>query len=445
MLSRASADAFQLLQHRIARREARVAVMGLGYVGLPLALAYAGGDFRTTGVDVDVRRVAALRAGHSPLTDVSDAEVTAAMQGGRFTPTDDPAVLAESDCIVICVPTPLRKTREPDISAIVSACRAIRDRLRGEQLVVLESTTYPGTTEEVLVPILSESGLRPEEDFFVAFSPERVNPGSRTHNTRTIPKIVGGLSARSTELARLLYSQVIERVVSVSNARVAETAKLLENTFRSVNIALVNELALMCHHLDVDVWEVIDAAATKPFGFLAHYPGPGIGGHCIPLDPLYLSWKARLNGFEARFIALAAEVNGAMPRHVVNLVTEALNTRRQALNGARVLVLGVTYKRNVADLRESPALEILSLLRGRGATVGYHDPFVPELTVGGERLMSEPLAPGSLSDKDCAVIVTDHTGVDYPAVLTRCPLVVDTRNVTRRIAAAPGAAHVFRL
>jgi UDP-N-acetyl-D-glucosamine dehydrogenase len=436
---------FAELRERILDRRARVAVIGLGYVGLPLSLTYCHGRFRTMGLDIDSNRIETLRRSRSPIGDVTAGEVEAALRSGLFTPTDAPSALADADCIIICVPTPLRKTREPDISAIIAACRQIGEHLRPGRLVVLESTTYPGTTDEVIVPILSESGLEMDEDFFVAFSPERVDPGSRQFNTRTIPKIVGGVTARSTELAHLLYSQVVDQVVPVSNARVAETAKLLENTFRSVNIALVNELALMCQHLGVDVWEVIEAAATKPFGFIPHYPGPGIGGHCIPLDPLYLSWKARLNGFEARFISLAAEVNGAMPRHVVRLVMEALNSQQKALNGARVLLIGVTYKRDVEDLRESPALEILAELRDRGAVLGYHDPYVPSIRFGGMELASESLEAGRLAEKDCVVIITDHSAVDYRLIVDSAPLVVDTRNATRGLAGAPGSAQIVRL
>lgn len=434
-----------MLRERIETGQAKVAVIGLGYVGLPLALAYAGAGFAALGLDIQREKLGILKNGGSPIKDVPAAEVAAALRSGRFEASDDYLQLASADCIIICVPTPLRKTREPDISAIVDAGRRIRECLRPGQLVVLESTTYPGTTDEVLVPMLSESGLRLDEDFFVAFSPERVDPGSRHYHTRTIPKIVGGVTPKSTELARLLYSRVIERVIPVSNARVAETAKLLENTFRSVNIALVNELALMCQHLGVDVWEVIDAAATKPFGFIPHYPGPGIGGHCIPLDPLYLSWKARLNGFEARFISLASEVNGAMPRHVVTLAMDALNTQRKALHGARVLVIGVTYKRDVEDLRESPALEILHLLAERGAEVAYHDPFVPQLRVGGQELASVRLDAEELAAADCALIITDHSSIDYEAVVRRAPLVVDTRNVTRGMEAMAGGAQIVRL
>jgi UDP-N-acetyl-D-glucosamine dehydrogenase len=437
------------LQERIASGQARVAVIGLGYVGLPLALTCAGAGFRTVGLDIDARKLAVLQSGESPITDVQPAEVREAFAAGRFRASDEFDLLGEADCIIICVPTPLRKTKEPDISAIVAATQKIAACLRPGQLVVLESTTYPGTTDEILVPMLAASGLRLDEDFFVAFSPERVDPGSRDFNTRTIPKIVGGVTPRSTQLAHLLYSQVIERVAPVANAKVAETAKLLENTFRSVNIALVNELALMCHHLGVDVWEVIDAAATKPFGFIPHYPGPGIGGHCIPLDPLYLSWKARLNGFEARFISLAAEVNGAMPRHVVSLVMEALNTQGKALKGARVFLLGVTYKRDVADLRESPALEILHELQARGACVSYHDPYVPRLALPEARqapdLESEPLKAENLREKDCALIITDHRCLDYGLVVAHCPLVVDTRNATRGLELRAGSAQIVRL
>jgi UDP-N-acetyl-D-glucosamine dehydrogenase len=343
------------------------------------------------------------------------------------------ASFALQDCLCICVPTPLRKTRDPDISFIVGAVQGFQGHLRPGHLVILESTTYPGTTEEVVQPMLEAGGLKAGSDFHLAFSPERVNPGDPLHPPSSIPKVVGGLTPTCTHLTRLLYEQVVTKVLSVSSPRAAEMVKLLENTFRSVNIGLVNELALMCHKFDLDVWEIIDAAASKPFGFMPFYPGPGLGGHCIPVDPFYLSWKARSNGFEARFIELAGQVNGYMPHHVVSRVADALNGQRKSINGSRILVLGVAYKPNVADTRESPALEIIHLLQGRGAEISYHDPHVPELAVEGLWLKSCDLQPSRLSSQDCVVIVTDHIEVDYTMVAQASPLIVDTRNATKHV------------
>jgi UDP-N-acetyl-D-glucosamine dehydrogenase len=377
--------------------------------------------------------VAALKEGRSPVGDVADDRIEALVATARFCPTTSFEALAACDCIVICVPTPLGKTREPDISAIIQATDEIAARLQKGQLIVLESTTYPGTTEEILLPRLGASGLTVGEGYFLAFSPERIDPGNKAFGVQNIPKVVGGVTEACTETARELYATVVERVYAVSSAKVAEMAKLLENTFRSVNIALVNELALMCHHLNVDAWEVINAANTKPFAFMAHYPGPGIGGHCIPLDPHYLAWKARLAGFEPRLIGVASEINAAMPGHVVELVSRALNRQRKCINGSRILVLGVAYKPGVADTREAPARAILSALLDGGALVSYNDPFVPRFTVAGRTLDSCDLTDEALASADCVLIVTDHCGYDWNRVVHLAPLVVDTRNSTRGI------------
>lgn len=417
---------------RIIERNAVVGVMGLGYVGLPLAVEFGRSGLKVIGFDIDTRRVESVAAGQSYIVDVPEEIVRTLTERGKLTATTDFSRLAETDAVIICVPTPLRKTKEPDISYILAAAEQIKRHLHAPQLVVLESTTYPGTTNEVLLPMLEETGLKLDSDFHLAFSPERVDPGNKQFQTHNIPKIVGGVSALSTEMAAALYQTIVERVHKVTSARVAETAKLLENTFRSVNIALVNEMAKLCYHLGIDSWEVIQAAATKPFGFMPFYPGPGIGGHCLPLDPHYLSWKARLHGFEARFIGLAEEVNSHMPRHVVQLVQDGLNEHGKPLKGSRVLVLGVAYKRDIDDLRESPALGIVDQLLHKGAVVSYHDPFIPEVRFDGSgTLRSTPLSDDILSNCDCAVIVTDHSRVDYARVVRLAPLVVDTRNVTR--------------
>jgi len=421
------------LPSKIAARTATVAVMGLGYVGLPLAVEAATAGLRTVGLDLDEAKVSSIQAGRSYIPDVESEQVHQLVADGLLTATTCPQVLADADAIIICVPTPLRKTREPDISAIVAASERIASHLRPGSLVVLESTTYPGTTEEVLLPMFQAGGMKVGTDFFLAFSPERVDPGNKQYNTRTITKIVGGVTPTCTEMALALYRAFIANVVPVSSAKVAETAKLLENTFRSVNIALVNELSLMCRHLGVDVWEVIQAASTKPFGFVPHYPGPGIGGHCIPLDPFYLSWKARIHGYEARFIGLAGEINSSMPRHVVSLVSDALNAHRKCVNGSRVLVLGAAYKRDVGDTRESPALEIISMLAQRGANVRYNDPYVPSVSADGAELRSVPLTAAEVSLADCVVIVTDHSAYDYHWLVANANLVVDTRNATAAV------------
>ena len=419
------------LKEKIERREAHCGVIGLGYVGLPLALEFARAGMRVTGIDLDARKVEAIGAGRSYIVDVSDGEIAEQVQSGRFEATTGFSVIRDLDTINICVPTPLRKTKDPDLTYVVSAVNEIRKHLRPGQLVILESTTYPGTTDEVVRPALEAGGLKVGEDFCLAFSPERIDPGNATFNTRNIPKVVGGMTPLCSELAKTLYEQSVDTVVAVSSPQVAEMVKLLENTFRSVNIGLVNEIALMCSALGIDVWEVIDAAKTKPFGFMAFYPGPGLGGHCIPIDPFYLSWKARMNGFDARFIELAGYINESMPRFVVEKITDALNRHAKSVRGARVHVLGVAYKAGVNDIRESPALTVMRLLAGKGAVLSYTDPYVPTVREDGLTLDSLELTNGSLQHVDCAVVLTDHREVDYGAILTAVPVLVDTRNALR--------------
>src|SRR5436190_5165746 len=436
----------------IKDRRARVAVIGLGYVGLPLATEFGGRGFNATGFEVDEKKVAEISAGRSYIGDVASESIKELVDTGRLQATMNFDQLKECDAIIICVPTPLRKTKEPDVSFILSAAEEIRQRLRRGQLVILESTTYPGTTDEVLLPMLSATGLKLDEDFLLAFSPERVDPGNPEFQTHNIPKVVGGVTDDSTEAAAYLYSQIVREVHAVTSARVAEAAKLLENTFRAVNIGMANEMARLCYALGIDTWEVIRAAATKPFGFMPFYPGPGIGGHCIPLDPQYLSWKARQHGFDSRFIGLAEEVNSRMPEHVVQLVSDGLNDDRKAMNGARVLLLGVAYKRDIDDVRESPALSIIDRLRSKGCEVRYHDPFVRELrfddthTEGGRT----PLTSVELSDEeilaaDCIVIVTNHTHIDYARLTELAGLVVDTRNALNGDLRRGSRARIIRL
>ncbi len=434
------------LLSKIIERRAVVGVIGLGYVGLPLAVEFGRAGLRVIGFDLDHARIESINSGLSYIPDVPTEIVKTLVEREKLSATMDFSKLQEADAVIICVPTPLRKTKEPDISFILAASEQVRAYLHSPQLVVLESTTYPGTTDEVLLLIFEETGLKLDKDFYLAFSPERVDPGNPQFQTHNIPKVVGGVTAMSTEIAAALYQTIVERVHKVSSARVAETTKLLENTFRSVNIGLVNEMAQLCYHLGIDSWEVIEAAATKPFGFMAFYPGPGIGGHCIPLDPHYLSWKARLHGFEARFISLAEEVNSHMPQYVVQLVQDSLNKHSKALKNARVLVIGVAFKRDINDVRESPALGIVEQLQGKGAAVSYHDPFIPEMTIDGTgSLSSVELTDEALSQCDCVVIVTDHSKVDYGRVLKLAPLVIDTRNVTRKLGMPEHEAKIVRL
>jgi len=423
------------LLEKIAARQARVAVVGAGYVGLPLAVEIARAAFPTTAYDTDEARVQALRAGRSHVRDIPSATVAQLVQSGQLTASAAPAVLGDADAIVICVPTPLNKTKDPDNSFILAAADVIAARMRPQQLIVLESTTFPGFTREVLLPRLSQRGLRPDHDFFLAFSPERVDPGNRQFGIANTPKVLGGVSALSLEVAQALYGAFIHRLVPVTSTDAAEMAKLLENTFRAVNVGLVNEIAIMCGRLGLDTGEVIAAAATKPFGFMPFHPGPGLGGHCLPVDPHYLSWKLRTLTYNARFIALADDINSAMPEYVTALVARALNDRRKAVRGARLLICGVAYKRDADDLRESPALDILRLLQREGAQVDYHDPHVPSLALGAGTLDSVPLRPDRY---DAVVITTDHSSVDYAALVEQAALVVDTRDVTRALRARHG-------
>jgi UDP-N-acetyl-D-glucosamine dehydrogenase len=428
------------LKDKIQNKQARIGIIGLGYVGLPLAVEFAKAGFEVTGFDVDVTKVDSINHGHSYIGDVSSEDVSCTVKAGKLKATDDMSKLHDMDAIDICVPTPLRKTRDPDLSYVVLAVDAVRARLKPGQLVILESTTYPGTTDEVVQPALEEGGLKAGKDFYLAFSPERVDPGNERYTTKTIPKVVGGVNEISTELARDLYGSIISTIVPVSSTQVAEMVKLLENTFRAVNIGLVNEIALMSHRMNIDVWEVIEAAATKPFGFMPFFPGPGLGGHCIPIDPFYLSWKARQNGFECRFIELAGHVNGSMPAYVVERIGEALNSQKKAINGSRVHIFGVAYKKDVSDMRESPALDVLELLHRRGAILSYTDPHVPTLDHGDLSLKTVPEAE---ADKgiDCAVVCTNHTVFNYAVMPKNFPLVVDTRNALKNA----DADNVFRL
>ena len=419
------------LREKLETRAARVSIVGLGYVGLSLAVELAKAGMVVRGIDLDLERVSLLNRGESYLVDVPAGVLAPLVADGRLTGSTSFDEAASADALIICVPTPLRKTKEPDISYILSALESLLPHLRAGQLMVLESTTYPGTTEEVVLPRLEANGFVLGSDFFLAFSPERVDPGNKKFTTATIPKVVGGVTPTCTQLAATLYRQVTATVFEVSSPRVAETAKLLENTFRSVNIALANELAFACRKIGVDPWEVIEAAATKPFGFMPFYPGPGIGGHCIPVDPLYLSWKVRLTGYEAQFIALADQINRAMPEHVVALVGEALNDRARALRGASVLVMGITYKADVNDIRESPALEILEMLERKGAHVSYADPFTPQLVLGGVKLTAVEPTPDAIAAADCVLILTNHSSFDYATIADRASLVVDTRNALK--------------
>jgi UDP-N-acetyl-D-glucosamine dehydrogenase len=434
----------EALRQKLEARTARCGVVGLGYVGLPLAVELARAGFRTLGIDLDARKVDAINRGESYIQDVPTRDVAEFRQGNRLAATTDASLVGSLDSVNICVPTPLRKTKDPDLSYVVSAVEMIATHLHPGMLVVLESTTYPGTTDEIVQPILERRGLKAGEDFFLAFSPERVDPGNEKWNTKNVPKVVGGVTPACSALAKALYSASIDTVIEVGSTKVAEMVKLLENTFRAVNIGLVNELALMCDRLGISVWEVVDAAATKPFGFMPFYPGPGLGGHCIPIDPFYLSWKVKEVGFEARFIELAGHVNGAMPRHVVEKVSDALNSHTKPLRGSSVLVLGISYKRDIDDLRESPALDVMATLDQKGAKVSYHDPYLPSLPArewpGGFDLTSVGLRAETLAAADCVVLITDHRVLDYDLIVRHAPLIVDTRNAIKT-----PHPHVFKL
>jgi UDP-N-acetyl-D-glucosamine dehydrogenase len=425
-----AASAAQTLEEKIISRTARVGIIGLGYVGLPLAMEFAKAGFPVTGIDIEPSKVAQLNRGESYVQDVAPHVLGPLVEARKFHATTDFSVISELDTINIAVPTPLRKTKDPDMSYIVSACQAIAKYFGPGKLVILESTTYPGTTDELVLPMLERPGLKVGDQFFLCFSPERVDPGNPRFQTANIPKVVGGITPACTKLGQLFYSQALETVVPVSSTRVAEMVKLLENTFRMINIGLVNEMALMCDRMGINVWEVIDAAATKPFGFMPFYPGPGLGGHCIPIDPFYLSWKTKQAGIEARFIELAGYINGQMPHFVVDKIQNALNDYSKPLRGSHVHILGAAYKRNIGDVRESPALDIILLLERRGARITYSDPFVSELQLDGHQLKAQDAVQLS-GEADCVVIITDHDGFDYAAVVERARLVVDTRNALK--------------
>ena len=430
---------------RIQNRQARAGVVGLGYVGLPLAVEFGHAGLTTVGIDLDQRKVDDVNAGRSYIPDVPTAHVETLQKAGKLSATTDFSIVRQLDTVNICVPTPLRKTKDPDMSYVVSATEQIAKHLHPGLLIVLESTTYPGTTAELLQPMFEETGLKAGEDFFLAFSPERVDPANERFNTRNTPKVVGGTTRACSELAAALYGTAIDTIVPVSSTQVAEMVKLLENTFRAVNIGLVNELALMCDRMGIDVWEVVNAAKTKPFGFMPFYPGPGLGGHCIPIDPFYLSWKAKEAGFEARFIELAGHVNSSMPHYVADKIGEALNTKRKAVNGSSILILGIAYKRDIDDIRESPALDVMHVLKERGAKVSYSDPHAPVLRArdwpGKADLESVDLAADEIAKYDIVVVLTDHKAFDYRLVVESSKLVLDTRNAL----GANAGNHVFRL
>jgi len=428
------------LRAKMESRELRVGIIGLGYVGLPLATEFARCGFRVTGFDLNSEKVSKIQQGHSYIGDVPSEEVAQFVEQGLLRATEDFRLLAELDTVNICVPTPLRKTKDPDLSYIIAAVDQIQKHLHRGMLVVLESTTYPGTTDEIILPRFLETGMEVGRDFFLCFSPERVDPGNRSFGTRNIPKVVGGVTPGCTELGAHFYQQAIEHVVPVSSTRVAEMVKLLENTFRSVNIGLANEMAQLCNFMNMDVWEVIEAAATKPFGFMPFYPGPGLGGHCIPVDPFYLSWKARADGTEARFIELAGLINGSMPHFVVQKIQAVLNDRAKPVKNSNIHVLGVAYKKDVDDVRESPALDVMTLLNKLGARVTFSDPHVASVRIGDRPLASQPILP-ACEEADCVVLLTDHSAFDYGTIAESSHLIVDTRNAFR----AFRAEHIVRL
>jgi UDP-N-acetyl-D-glucosamine dehydrogenase len=442
-------DEFEKL---IEDKRACIGVIGLGYVGLPLIVEFCLKGFRGIGFEVDEKKAADINAGRSYIVDVTDEKVKKCVDSGKLSATTQFGKLAECDAIIICVPTPLRKTKDPDMSYIMSAGEEIQKYLRRGHLIILESTTYPGTTDEVLQPMFEEKGFKLDEDFLLAFSPERVDPGNPQYQTHNIPKVVGGVTKDSTEVAAKLYGQIVNEVHSVSSARVAEACKLWENTILAINIGMANEMARLCNTLGIDTWEVVRAAATKPFGFMPFYPGPGIGGHCIPLDPHYLSWKARQHGFDSQFISLAEQVNSGMPAYVVKLASTALNEQKKAVNGSKILILGVAYKKDIDDMRESPALSIIDLLRSCGADLVYHDPFVPEVTfdhaytIGdGEPLRNHELTDDLIRNSDCVIICTEHSGVDYHRICELAGLIVDTRNALSENIRNGSKAKIVRL
>lgn len=436
----------QSLMEKISARTAKSAVIGMGYVGLPLAVEFAKAGLQVTGIDVNAEKMKRLNCGESYIPDVPSQKIRSLVKQKRLLGTTDFSVLAEMDTVNICVPTPLSKTKDPDVSFIMDVSKEIALYLHKGQMIILESTTYPGTTDELLLPLFEETGLKVGKDFYLAFSPERIDPGNKKFSTRNIPKIVGGITPQCTQMAVAFYKTTLDTVIPVSSSQVAETVKLLENTFRSTNIGLVNELALMCDKLKIDVWEVIDAAATKPFGYMPFYPGPGLGGHCIPIDPFYLSWRAKSVGFEPRFIELAGQINASMPEYVITKISDALNSYGKPVNGSSILIIGVAYKANVDDIRESPALDIIRLLQEKGAKISYSDPYIPSLQLETrdkkqETLYSIPLTPATLSKTDCAVILTAHSVFDYPSIVRHAPLIVDTRNALK----GKKSPHIFKL
>ena len=422
-----------MIKEKIEAKTLRIGVIGLGYVGLPLAVEFAQKGIHVIGVDKDAEKVSKLNRGENYILDVDDKKLSDLVSRGLLSATTDYSVIEQLDSISICVPTPLNKIGDPDISLIISARDEIVKHLRPGTIIVLESTTYPGTTEEVIAPAFEKAGFRIGKDVFIAFSPERIDPGNPVYGTHNTPKVIGGITPKCLEMATEVYGLIIDKVVPVSSTRAAELTKLLENTFRSINIGLVNELAMMCHLLNVDVWEVIQSAATKPFGFMPFYPGPGLGGHCIPIDPIYLSWKLKTLNYKARFIELASEINTFMPEYVVNRVTMALNEHERSVKGSKILVLGVAYKRDIDDPRESPALDIIDLLARHGADVRYHDPYISKVSIGDRTFQSVELSDKILTDQHAIVIATDHTAVDYERVVELSKLVIDTRNATAKI------------
>jgi len=435
----AASPRFDALERKIKSKSARIGIVGLGYVGLPLAVEFAQAGFRVTGIDIDARKVRSINAGVSHIEDVASETLRPLVADGLIRAQADYKGCGKLDAILIAVPTPLRKTKDPDISYIVSSLDAIAPQVRAGQLIILESTTYPGTTDEVMRPVLEAGGLKVGRDIFLAFSPERVDPGNKHYQTRNTPKVVGGTTPRCTKAAALLYGQAIEHVHPVSSTQSAEMIKLLENTFRAVNIGLVNEIALMCEKLGLDVWEVIDGAATKPFGFMRFYPGPGIGGHCIPLDPHYLAWKLRTLNYSARFIELASEINGHMPEVVVRRASAILNHAKKSVKGSRIFVLGVAYKKDTGDTRESPALDVIRLLQDEGALVSFHDPYSNAIRAEDGRLeKGVALTPQTLKAADLVVIITDHSIYDYAAIVKSARRILDTRNATRGVKAGRG-------
>lgn len=415
------------LKEKLKNRTARIGVIGLGYTGLPLAIEFAAGGFATVGFEVDGYRVKSINSGESYLKDIESETIKKLLSAGTLSATDDFSLISDIDVIQICVPTPLTEAREPDMTFVIEASRAIAPGLKKEQLVVLQSTTYPGTTEEIVLPILEGTGLKAGEDFYLGYSPERVDPGNKKYGIKNTPKVVGGLTIKCLEQIKALYESIVDDVVPVSSLKAAELTKLFENIYRNINIALVNELTMICGRMSINVWEVIDAAATKPFGFMKFSPGPGVGGHCISVDPFYLAWKARQYNFSTEFIELAGKINQNMPYFVVSRVVDALNDRKKSLNGSRVLILGVAYKKNIEDARESPAFQIIEILREKGAVVSFHDPFVKELYK--YDLISETLSAELIRASDCAVIVTDHSDIDYELLVGEADLIIDTRNI----------------